>query len=326
MEKTILLLTHSGDYYTIDKVERAVSEKGCRPFRFNTDQFPEKIKLSIRMGRKGVVLLLQDDEREISLNAKDIYSVWLRKIGTPHVDKSMDDLLRKGCIKESGATLAAFLDELDSIRWIDHRSTVLKAQNKVYQLRLAQSCGIKTPETLITNNPEEVRQFYRDMNENIISKMLTPLTISMDGHTPFVYTNRIGPGDLKALESLCYSPMVFQECIPSEYELRIAYVDGRLLTGAIHTGKIMKGDVDWRSQKQKKIEWEPFHVHEDFADKIRQFMKTIGLAFGALDVMVTPGGQYVFLEVNPTGEWGMLERDLDLPISDAIADALTKPL
>lgn len=326
MKKTILLLTHSGDYYTIDNVERAVAERGCRPIRFNTDLFPEKIKLSIRLGRNGTGLLLQDDAGEISLNAKDIYSVWLRKIGTPHVDKDMDELLRRGCITESGATLEAFLDELDSIRWLDHRSTVLKAQNKVYQLRLAQSAGIKTPETLITNNPEDVRRFYRDMKENIVSKMLTPLTISMDGHSPFVYTNRIGPEDLNELESLRYSPMVFQECIRSEYELRIAYVDGRLLTGAIHTGKVMEGDVDWRSQKQKKMEWEPFHVHEDFARKVRQFMKKIGLGFGALDVMVTPGGEYVFLEVNPTGEWGMLERDLDLPISETIADALLKPL
>lgn len=326
MEKTILLLTHSGDYYTIDKVERAVAERGCRPFRFNTDLFPEKIKLSIHMDRKGVGLLLQENEKETVLDAKDIYSVWMRKIGTPHVDKDMDELLRKGCIRESGAALEAFLDALDSIRWIDRRFTVLKAQDKVYQLRLAQSAGIKTPGTLITNNPEHVRQFYRDKKENIVSKMLTPLTVSMSGHTPFVYTNRIGPEDLDALESLRYSPMVFQECIPSEYELRIAYVDGRLLTGAIHTGSVLEGDVDWRSQKQKKLEWEPFNVHEDFADKVRQFMKTIGLGFGALDVIVTPGGQYVFLEVNPTGEWGMLERDLDLPISDAIADALTKPL
>ncbi|NEO45670.1 MAG: MvdC family ATP-grasp ribosomal peptide maturase, partial [Moorea sp. SIO4A3] len=38
--------------------------------------------------------------------------------------------------------------------------------------------------------------------------------------------------------------------------------------------------------------------------------------------IVTPDGEYVFLEVNPTGEWGMLERDLGYPISDAIADAL----
>jgi len=39
-------------------------------------------------------------------------------------------------------------------------------------------------------------------------------------------------------------------------------------------------------------------------------------------VIVTPEGEHVFLEVNPLGQWGMLERDLGLPISQAIAEAL----
>jgi hypothetical protein len=39
-------------------------------------------------------------------------------------------------------------------------------------------------------------------------------------------------------------------------------------------------------------------------------------------LICTPSGEYVFLEVNPGGEWGMLERDLRLPISEAIAEAL----
>jgi hypothetical protein len=39
-------------------------------------------------------------------------------------------------------------------------------------------------------------------------------------------------------------------------------------------------------------------------------------------LICTPAGEHVFLEVNPSGEWGMLERDLGLPIADAIAGAL----
>jgi glutathione synthase/RimK-type ligase-like ATP-grasp enzyme len=51
-------------------------------------------------------------------------------------------------------------------------------------------------------------------------------------------------------------------------------------------------------------------------------MAKLGLIFGAIDLIRTPAGEHVFLEVNPTGEWGMLERDLGYPISEAIADAL----
>ena len=54
-------------------------------------------------------------------------------------------------------------------------------------------------------------------------------------------------------------------------------------------------------------------------------MSELGLVFGAIDMICTPAGEHVFLEVNPGGEWGMLERDLGLPIADAIARALLLP-
>jgi glutathione synthase/RimK-type ligase-like ATP-grasp enzyme len=51
-------------------------------------------------------------------------------------------------------------------------------------------------------------------------------------------------------------------------------------------------------------------------------MGELGMQYGAFDFIETPEGEHVFLEVNPSGEWGMLEKDLGYPISEAIADAL----
>ena len=46
----VLLLTHSGDFYTVDRVAEALARKGARPFRLNTDLFPASVKLSARAG------------------------------------------------------------------------------------------------------------------------------------------------------------------------------------------------------------------------------------------------------------------------------------
>ena len=32
--------------------------------------------------------------------------------------------------------------------------------------------------------------------------------------------------------------------------------------------------------------------------------------------------EYIFLEVNPQGEWGMIQRDLGYPIGETIAEKL----
>ena len=54
-------------------------------------------------------------------------------------------------------------------------------------------------------------------------------------------------------------------------------------------------------------------------------MEELGLRFGAVDLIRRPDGGHVFLEINPTGEWGMLEKDLGLPISEALAEELLDP-
>jgi D-alanine-D-alanine ligase-like ATP-grasp enzyme len=46
------------------------------------------------------------------------------------------------------------------------------------------------------------------------------------------------------------------------------------------------------------------------------------LRFAALDFIVTPDGEYVFLEANPNGQWAWIEHETGLPIAAAIADAL----
>jgi hypothetical protein len=48
----------------------------------------------------------------------------------------------------------------------------------------------------------------------------------------------------------------------------------------------------------------------------------MGLTYAALDFVVTPEGEHVFLEINPAGQWGWIERALGMPITDAILDSL----
>ncbi len=51
-------------------------------------------------------------------------------------------------------------------------------------------------------------------------------------------------------------------------------------------------------------------------------MHLLGLTFGGIDLDLTPEGDYVFLEVNPSGQWLWLDDKLTLGISDAIASWL----
>lgn len=54
-------------------------------------------------------------------------------------------------------------------------------------------------------------------------------------------------------------------------------------------------------------------------------MSALGSRFGVLDFLVTPAGEWYFLEINPNGQWAWIEQETGLPISSAIADALITP-
>ena len=51
-------------------------------------------------------------------------------------------------------------------------------------------------------------------------------------------------------------------------------------------------------------------------------MDRLELNFAAIDLIETPDGEHVFLEVNPNGQWLWLDDMLKLGISQAVADWL----
>jgi MvdC family ATP-grasp ribosomal peptide maturase len=316
----VLLLTHSGDFYTVDLVSQALARKGVRPIRFNTDLFPSSIKLSARAGDERTADLFTEEGAQLSTTA--VRAVWARKLWAPLMADDLDDRYRSMCITESIAALEGFLDALHDSRWVNDLRRQRAAENKQRQLRLAERASLRVPRTLVTNDPAAARQFFAETDGQMVAKLLRPLTVSMDAVASFVYTNRVREEDLAGADALRHCPMVFQELIPKACEVRVAYVAGETFAGALDASGTSRGQTDWRRVAPEDCRWQKTQVPTEVASGLQALMSELGLVFGAVDLICTPAGEYVFLEVNPGGEWGMLERDLGLPISEAIAKAL----
>lgn len=318
MKPTVLLLTHTADHFVIERVTEALARRGARAFRFDTDLFPSEARLSARCAGSDEHRLVCHGE---ALDARSVIAVWARKIWTPRIDERMEPKLREGALRESVAALAGFLDGFHRARWIDPPDVVRRAENKLRQLRVAREVGLDVPPTLMTNDPEAVRAFQGEHGA-IVAKLLTPLSIGMQ-HQPFsVRTSLVSDGDLEHLDALRHSPMVFQALVEKDVELRVACIGAHAFAGAIDAKHSERGKVDWRSAKPSEVSWMPAEVPPEVARRLVALMRKLGLRQGAVDLIRTPQGKHVFLEINPVGEWGMLERDLGLPIADAIAGAL----
>ena len=136
-----------------------------------------------------------------------------------------------------------------------------------------------------------------------------------------MHTSPVRPEDLEDAGGLRHSPMVFQENVPKEVELRVACAGDELFVGAIDA-RGTAGTTDWRAAAPSEVSWQAGELPAETAVRLRRLLRRLGLVYGAVDLIRTPDGRHVFLEVNPGGEWGMLERDLGLPVSEALASAL----
>ncbi len=308
----VLLLSHSEEPFCTERVAGALITRGARALRIDTDRFPGELDLCAELGPDATPRLLLGDE------ALQVDAVWLWRLWPPRPDERLDAAHRDAVVRESMTTLRGMLDLLADAAWIDPLDRNRAADNKTRQLRVAREVGLVIPPTLITADPAAARRFFAAHDGRVIAKLQTPLGYSMAGGGGLP-TRLLRSEDLDALAGLRHCPMVFQRYVDKALELRIAWVDGQALVGALDGARC---GVDWRYEST--AQWQPHSLPEAVHQRLAALMTRLGLRQGAIDLIVTPAGEYVFLEVNPNGEWGMLERDLGLPIGDALAAALIR--
>jgi len=318
----VVIVTQSADHFTVDRVTEAVRRRGLRVFRLDSDRFPSVVRLTASYGAGAPARHEATVEGE-ALRGDSVRAVWIRQIWTPRPDEAIDTRYREACERQSWVMLRGFLDGLAAdARWISEPRHVFEATDKLRQLRTAEAAGLVIPRTVVTNDEDEVRAFYRESGGSVVGKLLVPLSTSMERAELRVRTREIREEDLAGLSELRHAPMIFQERVPKAGELRIAYVSGRCLVGEIDASRSAGGKVDWRESTPEECRWRKGRLPAEISARIDRLMRTLGLRYGAVDMIRRPDGEHVFLEVNPTGEWGMLERDAGLEISGAIAEAL----
>jgi glutathione synthase/RimK-type ligase-like ATP-grasp enzyme len=322
MSRSVLLVTHSDDHFTIDRVADGVRRRGARPIRVDSDTFPHAMTLTLpAAGLVGATLTVPHER--IALD--EVEAVWVRRMWAGRaLEGKVDARFVGACFRESRALFRAMLARLESqARVVNGYEATLAAEEKPRQLDVARALGFDIPATVHTNDPDAVRAFFDAHEGRVVTKLQGALTQSMQPQGDFLYTSRVARADLTQLEGLSLAPQVFQEEIDKVRELRVVVVGDRVFTGAIDTRSLPHAAVDWRRARMSDdVNWEHASLDDDTARRACALVHTLGLVTGALDFIESTAGRLVFLEVNPAGEWGFLESELGLPIGDALAGAL----
>lgn len=318
----ILIITNKIDAHA-DMVIGRLHETKTNFFRLNTEDLLRAYELNLTLSNDSWRGGLSGTVRNLEIDNVD--SVWYRR---PKKVVSIQEAGDKDALKfvqrEVDVVLGGFWDLLDDKFWMNHPRQNSRADNKISQLRAARRIGLEIPESIITTSPEKALDFIR-LYGDVIVKPLGGGFVRHDNEANLIYTNRIVEGHLLHADSIRRCPTFFQAYVPKSFELRITFVAGRFFTCKIDSQKSEKTKDDWRRYDFRAVAHCPYQLPEDIQCKLARLMLFFGLNFGAIDMIVTHDGRYVFLEVNPSGQWGWIEHLTGMPISQCIAETLAHP-
>lgn len=313
--ETVLVLTAREDP-TADAVIKELNRPGVNVARIDTGDFPIHSQLAATISATGVQGRLRANDVEVDLSS--VKSVYYRRPTRFRFPEGLSDADTLLAATEARLGFGGVLAALD-VLWLNHPARVAIAEYKPVQLQIATQCGMRILRTLVTNDKSTAVRFAEAVVGPVVCKMLSSLVLSENGVPHMTYTT---PIDVCAIDSSEFATTahLIQEWIPKEYEARVTMVDQRAFAVAIHAGSD-RSHIDWRSDYQS-LKYRVIDPPSTVIASATQFLRYLGLTFGAFDFVVTPDGEWVMLECNPAGRWLWLQHETGVEIAAGIADFL----
>jgi glutathione synthase/RimK-type ligase-like ATP-grasp enzyme len=303
----ILIITHKSDF-TADFVVNELNERKINYRRFNCEDIL-KSDLSISFSPLFKYNLFGIDNYK---------AVWFRRTKLPEVEGLSKN--EQIYILNEIQSLMNNLFSILSAKWLSSPESIYAAENKLLQLKTAQRLGFNIPETLITTNKDALKEFFEKNNGDIILKPISQTRIPSDDDAAFIFTSRVSRTNIERLETLDLTPCIFQKNIAKDYEIRVTVVGEKVFAAAVDSQSDEETKDDWR---RKPLEFRNIKLPTNISDLCVRLLKELNLGFGAIDLIKTPDNEYIFLEINPSGQWVWVENQTGHKISEAIIEYLT---
>jgi hypothetical protein len=198
----------------------------------------------------------------------------------------------------------SFLKDVPA-RWVNNWQAQQLHRTKPVQLARVAQLGVAIPDTIVTSDPEQVKQFAAAHPRCIFKP------VQGGAHAQLLQPHHLEDEHLLHLR---LAPVTIQEEVPGT-NIRVFVAGEQVFACEIRTPYL-----DYRDDPQPLL-----LVHQlpqSMISQCRQIAQVLDLLWTGIDFRWTPQGQYVFLEANPSPMFLGFEQATGLPLSDSLASLL----
>lgn len=314
----ILIESHTGDDH-LRPVQEALLARGHDVVVLDADDVPTRVGLTVAFegrARPGGAprLLLHTPTGTVDLST--CTAAWWRRPRSPRPDPAIADV--------DAATFAASecFEGLAGLRavlpaaWVNDPVMEERANRKLWQLHVARCLGLTVPHTVATSDPAQARAFAASMgNAGTVYKTFLAMPAA------WRETRLLRQDDMGLLDAVRHAPVIFQEYVPGDVDLRVTVVGDEVLPVAIRSAAA-EYPLDYRLEADA-VPMEPAVLPDVLSRLLVRLTRKLGLAYAAIDLRRRPDGEFVFFEANPSGAWLWVQERTGVPVTETFVSYLS---
>lgn len=310
----ILLISEEGDTTTYE-VLQWIKFYGKKYVRINQED--EVFVALIDFESEDIIIRIKD----VEINLKDVKFTWYRRGFFDFKLAYFLELEReaiKKTIKEESSFLNTFIMRFLTKQTININDYFTSHNNKLITLLEAKTVGLKIPNTYITSYSKELR----NIDIGLITKSMGAHYIAVNNENSTIemaYTEKV-----KLAAEECFFPSLFQEEIIKKLEIRTFFFLNRFYSMAIFSQSNDKTRTDFRKYDNvAPNRTVPFKLPASIERQLLELLRRLKLNCCSIDLIQNSNGEYVFLEVNPIGQFGMVSKPCNYYLEKIVANKLT---
>ncbi len=297
----ILILGNSEDAHAAHLL-KALTQAGATVDYLDTSLFPRQLRMSWQPDTQVGSLSLPGGRK---LNFQDIKSVFWRNFSSVYVPSLKDANQERIAFNDSLSALRSLIQACPA-RWINSWQAYQFHKEKPLQLGTVKQLGVRIPATLVSNDPEEVIEFVQSQKRLIFKPVYG------GAHTQFINQSHLQPKRLSLVLSL--SPVTIQEYIPG------TNIRTYVIAESIYAAEIRSNSLDFREDLEAELI--PIELPEYIQQQCLAITKALMLEWTAIDWRLSPEGEYLFLEANPSPMFLHFERQTAFPLTEQLVKLL----